>query len=62
MCPNAIHRSRVSGITVVMAAETAGNRWRMPVWNSSGSPASRRNWLKVNPAGSAISGTKVEIR
>jgi hypothetical protein len=33
-----------------------------PVWNSSGSSPRMRNWLKVMPAGGAISGTKVESR
>jgi|SRR5215467_5026167 len=41
---NAIQRSRASGITVSMAAATAGNRARIPVWYSSGSSASMRNW------------------
>ncbi len=60
--PKPIQRSRLSGMTRPIASDTALNRWRMPVWNSNGSSASRRNWLNVNPAGSAISGTKVEIR
>jgi hypothetical protein len=32
----------------------------MPVWYSSGSSASTRNWLKVNPVG-PMPGTKVEM-
>jgi hypothetical protein len=44
------------------ASRTSGNMRRSPVWKSSGSSPSARNWLKVNPAGGAISGTKVESR
>jgi hypothetical protein len=60
-CANAIQRSRGSGITFSTAARTAGNSARIPVWYSSGSSASMRNWLKVNPSG-PMSGIKVEIR
>jgi hypothetical protein len=43
------------------AAMTSGNRERCPAWNTIGSSASIRNWLKVNPSG-LTSGTKVESR
>jgi hypothetical protein len=60
--PNAIQRSCAGGSTCATAAEIDGNMARGPQWKSSGSSASIRNWLKVNPAGGAISGTKVESR
>ena len=48
-------------MTRPIAADTSGNIPRWPVWNSSGSSASTRNWLNVKPVG-PTSGTKVEKR
>ena len=62
MWPKAIHRRRFSGMTLVAASDTAAKSCFIPVWNRSGSSASRRNWLNVKPEGSATSGTKVEMR
>ena len=59
--PNMIQRSRSTGITVAIASDTIGNIWRRPVWNSSGSSASTRNWLNVKPVG-PMSGTSVQMR
>ena len=53
-----IQRSRSIGITVAIASEVSGNIPRAPVWYSSGSSASTRNWLNVKPVG-PISGTNV---
>ena len=44
------------------AALISGNIWRCPQWNSMGSSASIRNWLKVKPAGGATSGVHVDRR
>jgi len=60
--PKAIQRSWSTGSTRSTASDTAPNIPRRPQWNSSGSSATRRNWLKVNPAGAAIAGTKVDSR
>jgi hypothetical protein len=60
--PKAIQRSCSNGSTCASAAEIEGNMARRPQWKSSGSSALIRNWLKVKPAGAAISGTKVERR
>ena len=35
---------------------------RRPAWNSRGSSPSTRKWLKVNPAGGAMSGTNTDNR
>ena len=42
------------------ASRLRGNIFRSPVWNMSGSSPMTRNWLKVKPAGGAMSGTKVD--
>ncbi len=60
--PKLIQRSVSSGMILATAALTRGNICRCPQWNSIGSSASIRNWLKVNPAGGATAGTKVESR
>ena len=60
--PNVIQRSDSTGTTRATASATSGNMARGPVWNSSGSSASIRNWLKLKPSGGATSGTKVERR
>jgi hypothetical protein len=60
--PNVIHRIDSTGTTLATASATSGNIARGPVWNSSGSSASIRNWLNVNPAGGATSGTDVDSR
>ncbi len=60
--PKLIQRSRSSGITLDSAALISGNIWRCPQWNSMGSSASIRNWLKVKPAGGATSGVHVDRR
>jgi hypothetical protein len=44
------------------ASDTSGNIWRGPQWNSNGSSALTTNWLNVNPAGAATSGTNVDRR
>ena len=44
------------------ASEICGNIRLGPVWNSNGSSAVIRYWLKVKPSGGAMSGTKVEKR
>ena len=59
--PNVIQRSDSTGTTVATASATSGNIPRWPVWKSSGSSATTRNWLKVNPSG-LMSGIQVEIR
>ena len=56
-----IQRSDSTGSTVATASATSGNMPRGPVWNSSGSSAATRNWLKVKPSG-LTSGIQVEIR
>src|SRR4051794_30401947 len=48
-------------MTRSIASRTDGNIERWPVWNSSGSSSSMRNWLKVKPVG-PISGTRVDSR
>ena len=53
----ASQRSRSSGMMRATAAEIAGNIARWPQWNSSGSSAAIRNWLKAKPSGAATSGT-----
>ncbi len=60
--PKEIHRRDVSGTTLATASATSGNMARGPVWKSSGWSALIRNWLKVNPAGGATSGTRVLMR
>ena len=57
-----IQRSRSGGRIFATAAAIDGNILRWPQWNSSGSSAMTRNWLKVKPAGGPISGTRVESR
>jgi hypothetical protein len=37
------------------APRLIGNIFRRPVWNISGSSPRTRNWLKVKPAGGAMS-------
>jgi len=49
--PKVIQRSRSTGSTRDTASDTRGKSPRRPQWNSSGSSASSRNWLTVNPAG-----------
>ena len=56
-----IQRRRSSGISEAMAADTAGNMRRGPVWKMVGSSASMRNWLNVKPVG-PMSGTNVDSR
>ena len=56
--PNVIQRSVSTGMIRPTASDTDGKSPRDPVWNSSGSSATTRYWLKRMPA----SGTKVEIR
>ena len=48
-------------MTLAAASETSGNMRRGPVWNSSGSSASTRYWLNVNPPG-LMSGMQVDRR
>lgn len=55
--PKLIQASRSSGMIARTASLICGNIWRWPQWNSRGSSASMRNWLKVKPAGGATSGT-----
>ncbi len=59
--PKLIQRREAGGRTVATASLTRGKSIRMPVWNSSGSSPTTRNWLKVNPSG-LTSGIHVEIR
>ena len=60
--PKAIQRSRSRGMIRRRASRLRPNILRSPVWNISGSSPRTRNWLKVKPAGGAMSGTKVESR
>jgi hypothetical protein len=64
-------RSVSAGRTFDTPADTSGNSWRIPVWNSNGSSAAMRYWLK--PTGtptsveswctpSATSVTRVSVR
>ena len=55
-------RNGAGGTIRATASRTEGNMRRRPVWNSSGSSPRTRNWLKVKPAGGAISGTKLDSR
>ena len=57
--PKVIQRSVSIGTTVATASLTESNSMRWPVWNSSGSSSSMRNWLKVKPVG-PTSATKVD--
>src|ERR1700712_3627155 len=59
--PKDSHRTRSIGRTFPTASETSGNIRRGPRWNSIGSSASIRYWLKVRPPGTA-SATNVERR
>jgi hypothetical protein len=61
-CEKPIQRSRPTGRTAATASRTAPKSLRGPVWNSSGSSSSTRNWLKLNPPGIADGGTGVEMR
>ena len=56
--PKVIQRRSSTGRTRATASDTSGNRPRRPVWKSSGSSASIRNWLKLMPT----SGTNVDRR
>src|SRR4051812_6867742 len=56
--PNVIQRSDSTGTMRFTASETSGKSWRMPVWKSSGSSATTRDWLK----GMLTSSTQVEMR
>ncbi len=58
-CEKPIQRSDAGSITCAIASRTDGNRLRIPVWNSSGSSSTTRNWLKVNPPGMTLGGTGV---
>ena len=61
-CPKEIQRSRSGGSSRASASRTTGNIRRSPVWNSSGSSPRTRKWLKVMPAGGAMSGTCADRR
>ena len=43
----------MTGTIRLTASDTSGNIRRGPVWNSRGSSAFTRNWLKAKPAGGA---------
>lgn len=60
-CPKETQRSDSRGSTVATASATRGNMPRGPEWNSIGSSAASRNWLKVKPSG-LTSGAQVEMR
>ncbi len=60
--PKLIQRSFSSGMILATAALISGNIARCPQWNSIGSSASIRNWLKLKPAGGATASTQVERR
>ena len=61
-CEKPIQRSVAGSMTRATASRTAGNRRRIPVWNSSGCSSTIRNWLKVKPPGMALGGTGVLMR
>jgi hypothetical protein len=61
-CPKPMTRSAVIGMSRVTASDSAGNIPRSPQWNSIGSSAWMRKWLKVKPAGGAMSGTCTDSR
>jgi len=61
-CEKPTQRRVAGAMTRATAARTAGNRLRIPVWNSSGSSSTIRNWLNVKPPGTAAGGTGVLMR
>ena len=55
-CEKPIQRRRAGSMTRATAPRTSGNSPRIPVWNSSGSSSTIRNWLNVKPPGTRWGG------